>query len=110
MTYFSNCFPRDTLSKVHVNKAPLTKGLTMLRATMATLTAPLALAALTGCGAQAAAKDDGFAVPAGVQKQYEVLANELAEKGKTVESGEWTVNLITEAAEPWFDSHGAHFR
>lgn len=82
----------------------------MLRATLATLTAPLALAALTGCGAQAAAKDDGFAVPAGVQKQYEVLANELAEKGKTVESGEWTVNLITEAAEPWFDSRGAHFR
>lgn len=39
-----------------------------------------------------------------------MLANEIAEKGKTVESGQWTVNLITEAAEPWFDEHGAHFR
>ncbi|MEO5321056.1 iron transporter [Arthrobacter sp. CC3] len=82
----------------------------MLRRILAALAAPLALTALTGCGAQAAAKDDGFAVPAGVQKQYEVLASELAEKGKTVESGEWTVNLITEAAEPWFDKHDAHFR
>ncbi|BAS08716.1 conserved hypothetical protein [Arthrobacter sp. Hiyo4] len=59
---------------------------------------------------QPVAKDDGFAVPAGVNKQYAVLANELAEKGKTVESREWTVNLITEAAEPWFDKHGTHFR
>lgn len=81
----------------------------MLRATLATLAAPLTLLVLTGC-AQAAAKDDAFAVPAGVQKQYEVLADELAEKGKTVESGEWTVNLITEAAEPWFDKHATHFR
>ena len=82
----------------------------MLRATLTALTVPLVLAALTGCGAQAATRDDGFAVPAGVQEQYQVLANEIAEKGKTVESGEWTVNLITEAAEPWFDKHGAHFR
>ena len=86
----------------------------MLRATLATLTVPLALAALTGCGAaqptaQPTAQAESFAVPAGVQKQYEVLADELAEKGKTVESGEWTVNLITEAAEPWFE-HGSHFR
>ncbi|GAB4099249.1 iron transporter [Sinomonas halotolerans] len=83
----------------------------MLRAALAALTAPLALAALTGCGAQAAAEEKAPApaVPAGVQKQYEVLAEELAEKGKTVESGEWTVNLITEAAEPWFE-HGTHFR
>lgn len=84
----------------------------MLRNILATLAAPLALAALTGCGAQAqaTAKDDGFAVPAGVNEQYSVLATELAEKGKTVESGEWTVNLITEAAEPWFDKQGTHFR
>lgn len=82
----------------------------MLRAATALLAAPLLLAALTGCGAQAAAKEEGFTVPAGVQKQYEVLAEELAEKGKTVESGEWTVNLITEAAEPWFDEHATHFR
>ena len=82
----------------------------MLRATLTVLSVPFVLAALTGCGAQAATKDDGFAVPAGVQEQYQVLADEIAEKGKTVESGEWTVNLITEAAEPWFDKHGAHFR
>jgi hypothetical protein len=82
----------------------------MSRTILACLAAPLALAALTGCGTQAASKHEGFAVPAGVQEQYEVLANEVAEKGKTVESGEWTVNLITEAAEPWFDKHGAHFR
>lgn len=40
-------------------------------------------------------------VPAGVRAQYEVLAEELDEKGMTTESGEWTINLITEAAEPW---------
>lgn len=82
----------------------------MLRTILASLATPLALAALTGCGAPAAAKPGGFTVPAGVNEQYAVLANEVAEKGKTVESGEWTVNLITEAAEPWFDKHGAHFR
>lgn len=81
----------------------------MLRVALATLVTPLALVALTGCGTQAAAKEDAFAVPAGVQEQYQVLAEELGEKGKTVDSGEWTVNLITEAAEPWFE-HGEHFR
>ena len=86
----------------------------MLRAALATLATPLALLALTGCGSQAAAnttaKEHASAAPAGVQEQYQVLADELAEKGKTVDSGEWTVNLITEAAEPWFDEHGEHFR
>ncbi|WPU08609.1 iron transporter [Pseudarthrobacter oxydans] len=87
----------------------------MLRHALAAVVTPLALLALTGCGTQAAAntqaaKDNAFTVPAGVQEQYQVLADELAEKGKTVESGEWTVNLITEAAEPWFDEHGTHFR
>jgi len=79
----------------------------MRRATLAALTVPFAL---TACSAEADTEE--FAVPAGVQEQYEVLAAELAEKGKTVESGEWTVNLITEAAEPWFELHGdgAHFR
>ncbi|GAA6527609.1 iron transporter [Intrasporangium sp. DVR] len=81
----------------------------MRRATLTALTAPLAIAALTACSTEEGAHDDKeFAVPAGVQKQYAVLAAELAEKGKTVESGEWTVNLITEAAEPWFEAHGAH--
>ncbi|TNB70532.1 hypothetical protein FHJ30_15655 [Arthrobacter sp. BB-1] len=88
----------------------------MLRAALAALATPLAVLALSGCGTQAAAntqasaKEEAFAVPAGVQEQYQVLADELAEKGKTVDSGEWTVNLITEAAEPWFDEHGTHFR
>ena len=82
----------------------------MPRPLLATLTVPLALAALTGCGAQPAAKEAGFAVPEGVQQQYEVLAEEVSEKGKTIQSGEWTVNLITEAAEPWFDKHAEHFR
>lgn len=83
----------------------------MRRATLTTLSVPIALAALTGCGAGAEASRDGAAdstVPAGVREQYEVLADELAEKGRTVESGEWTVNLITEAAEPWFEAHAGH--
>lgn len=75
---------------------------------------PFALVALTSCGAGTEAKEahQESNVPAGVQEQYQVLADELAEKGKTVESGEWTVNLITEAAEPWFETHGSatHFR
>ena len=86
----------------------------MRRIALAALTLPLALAGLAGCGAAADTGDNAEepTVPAGVQEQYEVLAEELAEKGKTVESGEWTVNLITEAAEPWFEVHGdeAHFR
>lgn len=65
---------------------------------------PLALAGLTACGAEDEKK--GFAVPDGVVKQYEVLNEEITEKGKTAESGEWTVNLITEAAEPWHEVHG----
>lgn len=61
----------------------------MPRSTMTALTIPLALAALTACGAEAAPGDDrGFTVPTGVEEQYEVLAEELAEKGETVESGE----------------------
>lgn len=82
----------------------------MLRAIITALTVPVALAALTGCGSQAAAKEDAFDVPAGVQEQYKVLAEEIGEKGKTVEAGEYTVNLITEAAEPWFEKDGTTFR
>lgn len=66
---------------------------------------PLALATLAACGA-AAEEKSAFEVPEGVAEQYEVLAGEIAEKGKTVESGAWTVNLITEAAEPWHEVHG----
>lgn len=86
----------------------------MRRTPLAALTVPLVLASLAACGAEADTGDNAEepTVPAGVQEQYKVLAEELAEKGKTVESGDWTVNLITEAAEPWFEVHGdeAHFR
>ena len=85
----------------------------MRRAHLAALTLPLALAALTACSfADDTDHDDSSAVPAGVQKQYEVLADEIADNGESVESGGWTVNLITEAAEPWFERRGSetHFR
>lgn len=82
----------------------------MLRAPLAISIVPLALVALTGCATDPPVKEAGFAIPAGVQKQYEVLSEEVSEKGKTVKSGEWTVNLITEAAEPWFDKHAEYFR
>lgn len=81
----------------------------MYRVTRTALLAPLTLAALAGCGAEASTgHPEESTVPAGVRDQYAVLADELAEKGLTVESGEWTVNLITEAAEPWFETHGEH--
>lgn len=73
--------------------------------TLALATAPLAFAALTACGAEAEERH-AFDVPTGVAEQYEVLAGEIAEKGRTVESGPWTINLITEAAEPWHEVHG----
>lgn len=88
----------------------------MRRKTLTALSLPFTLVALTSCGSgtgtEAKEAHQESAVPAGVQEQYEVLAEELDEKGKTVESGEWSVNLITEAAEPWFETHGAetHFR
>ena len=75
------------------------------RTALALAVAPLTLAALNGCGAEEE-KKDAVEVPAGVAEQYEVLAAEIAEKGKTVESGAWTVNLISEAAEPWHEVHG----
>ncbi len=78
----------------------------MRRATLAALTLP-ALAALTACGAEADEKDD-FEVAAGVQEQYEVLAAEVSERGGQTTSGDWTVNYIVEAAEPWFEEHKGH--
>ena len=81
----------------------------MNRLSPALAAAPLALAALTGCsGDSSASEAHDTEVPAGVEEQYEVLAEELSEKGETVESGDWTVHLITEAAEPWFEVHGRH--
>ena len=55
---------------------------------------------------QTRTEEDASQVPAGVAEQSQVLADEIAENGKTVESGAWTVNLITEAAEPWHEVHG----
>lgn len=69
---------------------------------------PAVLAGLSACQAGEASSSSPSGVAPGVQEQYAVLADELAEKGHSVESGEWTVNLITEAAEPWHEVHGGH--
>ena len=74
-------------------------------------TLPFAFVTLSGCSDDSSndpQKDS--AIADGVVEQYEVLAEEVAEKGQTVESGAWTVHLITEAAEPWHEmpSAGTH--
>ena len=74
-----------------------------MRLTLTILCLSLGLIPLAGCRGDAA--HESSTVPVGVQRQYDVLAHEIAEKGKTVESGEWTVSLIAEAAEPWFELH-----
>lgn len=76
-----------------------------LNAPPSLLALTLALAGLAACGSDSA-EEDAFEPPSGVVEQYEVLAEEIEEKGRTVESGAWTVNLITEAAEPWHEVHG----
>jgi hypothetical protein len=80
----------------------------------------LPLTSLAACGDDASTAADTSAaearpsadVPAGVAEQYAVLAEEVAERGGTVESGDWTVSYIVEAAEPWHELHGGedHFR
>ena len=77
--------------------------------TALTVTAlPLLASGLAACGGGADADEPkAFTVAEGVQQQYEVLAEELAEKGRSVDSGEWTVNLVTEAAEPWFEQQAS---
>lgn len=76
------------------------------------VTTTLAAALLVGCSSEndePASHEEASTVPAGVARQYQVLADELSEKGRSVESGEWTINLITEAAEPWHTvRHGGH--
>lgn len=74
---------------------------------------PVATIALTGCSGPASSTDASETVPAGVVEQYTTLAAEVAERGGSVTSGDWTVNYIVEAAEPWFEAqsgHGQHFR
>jgi hypothetical protein len=79
----------------------------MLRKTALLVATPLLLPVLAACGSDG--EDARSTVPAGVEEQYSVLADEIAEKGRTVRSGEWTVNLITEDAEPWYvGEHAAH--
>lgn len=82
-----------------------------MRRLAATLTAPALLLALTACGSAEAGEkksEEHAEVPAGVAKMYTVLEEELADRGGTVESGDWTVSYIVEAAEPWFESHKGH--
>lgn len=59
--------------------------------------------ALTACSASDASTDEAAEVPDGVAAQYATLAEEVEEKGRTATSGEWTVHLVTEAAEPWHE-------
>jgi len=65
------------------------------------------IASLGACSAEAESdQPSGGSVPDGVAEQYAVLGEELDAKGMTIESGEWTVHLITEPAEPWYEVHG----
>lgn len=83
----------------------------MRRHIATTLTAPALLLAVTACGAAEAKDTDErgeSAVPAGVTEMYTVLEEELADRGGTVESGDWTVSYIVESAEPWFEEHQGH--
>jgi hypothetical protein len=74
----------------------------------------LPLTALVACSAEATPSEEpeASAVPAGVAEQYTTLAEEVEERGGQVESGDWTISYIVEAAEPWHEGHGddAHFR
>jgi hypothetical protein len=79
----------------------------MRRAVLAAAALPFALSALTACG-ESEASDNTFEVADGVEKQYEVLAEEVGEGGGSTTRGEWTVSYIVEAAEPWFEEHAGH--
>ena len=69
----------------------------------------LATVALSGCTGDSSANEKASArLPAGVAEQYQVLEAEVAERGDSTTSGDWTVNYIVEAAEPWFEQHGNH--
>ena len=72
--------------------------------TLAALSLPLALA-LGGCGA-AESESPESAVPAGVEKQYKTLSEEVAARGGKTTEGDWTMSYIVEAAEPWFEKEG----
>lgn len=80
-----------------------------MRPTLTAALLPLSALALTGCGSDATSTES---LPAGVAEQYSVLEAEVAERGGSSESGEWTVSYIVEQAEPWFVARGdeQHFR
>jgi hypothetical protein len=80
----------------------------MRRALQAAAALPFALSALTSCGESEASDKPSFEVADGVQQQYEVLAEEIAGRGGSTTSGEWTISYIVEAAEPWFEGHAGH--
>ena len=80
----------------------------MRRAALATAALPFALTALTACGESDASEGKSFELADGVQKQYEVLAEEIAGRGGSTTSGEWTVSYIVETAEPWFEEHSGN--
>src|SRR5687767_8782732 len=69
---------------------------------------PLMVAPLASCSSADRSDAKDASVPAGVQKQYEVLGAEVAERGGSTTSGPWTVSYIVESAEPWFERHGDH--
>lgn len=83
---------------------------------LTTIAPAAALLLLAACGTEADTKDDHeheSVVPAGVEKQYRVLAEEVADRGGSVTKDGWTINYIVEAAEPWFEGsseHAGHFR
>jgi hypothetical protein len=73
----------------------------------------LILPAAAACGggqSSASSTSPEEAVPAGVAEQYSVLAEEVAEHGGQIDSGDWTVSYIVEKAEPWYESTGADQR
>ena len=77
--------------------------------TLAAISLPLVLA-VGACGAEGSTKAEQpeSAVPAGVEKQYTTLSEEVAARGGKTTEGDWTVSYIVEAAEPWFEKHGGH--
>jgi hypothetical protein len=79
----------------------------MRRVARAVAALPFALTTLAAC-AGSGASEDTFEVADGVRKQYEVLAEEVAARGGSTTSGDWTVSYIVEAAEPWFEEHAGH--
>lgn len=68
---------------------------------------PLTTVALSGCaGDRSANEEESTRLSGGVAEQYQVLEAEVAERGDSTTPGDWTMNSIIEAVEPWFELHG----